>query len=262
VAAFDLETGELRWGAGDRWGPSCASPVLASLAGRERILVLTGGESRPPTGGLMVLSLQGALTWEYPFRSRTTLSVNGASPVAVGDSVFLTAAYNTGSALVDVDAAGLGTERWRDRDGLSCEFSTPVRVGDVLVAVEGISGRAGALVAVDPWTGADRARRELDFEPTFGTGADARTLSTSLGNGSLVLADGVLWVLGDTGHLVTARLVDERFELVEGAPLFLAQETWTPPVISGGLLYVCQNTPGALDGTPRRLLCYDVRGSG
>ena len=70
---------------------------------------------------------------------------------------------------------------------------------------------------------------------------------------------------------VTAALEVQRTDKVIGAsleaadckgstPLFYAAETWTPPVICNGLLYVCQNNRGRGDGSPRRLLCYDVRG--
>jgi outer membrane protein assembly factor BamB len=261
VAAFELATGKLRWGAGRRWGPSCASPVLARIAGKERILVLAGGKSEPPTGGLMVLSPTGELTCELPFRSRTTLSVNGPSPVPVGDSVFLTAAYNLGSALVDIDAEGRGKERWRDHRSLALEFSTPILVDGSIIAIDGVAGRAGSIIAVDPATGAERARKSLEFEEVFGQGEAALALTTSVGKGSLLHADGVFWILGDTGQLVTARLVDGAFEVIAEALLFYARETWTPPVLSGGLLYVCQNYPEPRGGAPARLLCYDVRGA-
>jgi len=261
VVAFDLATGERRWGAGEQWGPSCASPVPARIAGADRILVLAGGESDPPTGGLMVLSPTGELTGELPFRSRTTLSVNGPSPVPVGDSVFLTAAYNVGSALVDIDAEGRCKERWRDRRSLALEFSTPIYVDGLIVAIDGVSGRSGALVAVDPATGAERARKTLEFEAVLGQGEAAREVTTSVGKGSLLHADGVLWILGDTGHLITARLEQGEFELVADTQLFYARETWTPLVLSGGLLYVCQNYAEPSGGAPARLLCYDVRGA-
>ena len=35
-------------------------------------------------------------------------------------------------------------------------------------------------------------------------------------------------------------------------------ETWTPPALSHGLLYIQQNEP-ARDGTRPRLVCYDLR---
>jgi outer membrane protein assembly factor BamB len=260
VGALDLETGEPRWGAGDQWGPSCASPVLATIGGEERILVIAGGETRPPVGGLLILTTEGKITTRYPFRSRTTLSVNGPSPVPMGDSVFLTAAYNVGSAVVDVDEDGKGEERWRDRRSLALEFATPVFVDGRIVAVDGVSGRAGALVAIDPKSGEELIRTSLTFDQEVGEGDRKRTLSTSLGKGTVMVADGALWALGDTGQLVTVKQGEEDFEVISQAPLFYAAETWTPPVICNGLLYVCQNNRGRGDGSPRRLLCYDVRG--
>jgi hypothetical protein len=172
----------------------------------------------------------------------------------------MTAAYNVGSALVDIDEEGRGKERWRDRKSIALEFSTPILVDGLIIAVDGVSGRAGSLVAVDPATGKERARRSLEFEQTIGEGDAARTIPASLGKGSLIHADGVLWVLGDTGQLVTARLVDDEFEVVAHAPLFFARESWTPLVLSKGLLYVCQNYAEPAGGAPARLLCYDVRG--
>ncbi len=260
VAALDLETGDPRWLAGSEWGPSCASPVLATIAGEPRILVIAAGESRPPVGGLMIISPEGEVTTRYPFRSRTTLSVNGPSPVPMGDSVFLTAAYNVGSAVLDVDKEGRGVERWRDRRSLALEFATPIFTDGLIIAVDGVSGRAGALVAIDPKDGKERARTALTFDQEIGSGDRKRTLSTSLGKGAVMEADGVFWALGDTGQLVTARLGEDDFEVISQAPLFYAAETWTPPVICNGLLYVCQNNPGRVDGSARRLLCYDVRG--
>ena len=43
VAAFDVKSGELRWGTGKGWGASCSSPVLGRVHGRERVFVLAPG---------------------------------------------------------------------------------------------------------------------------------------------------------------------------------------------------------------------------
>ena len=44
----------------------------------------------------------------------------------------------------------------------------------------------------------------------------------------------------------------------ERTKLFDAPETWTPPALSHGLLFIQQNEPGR-DGTKPRLICYDFR---
>ena len=41
--------------------------------------------------------------------------------------------------------------------------------------------------------------------------------------------------------------------------LFLAGETWTPPAISRGLLYVCQNSQDMASKVEPRIICYDMR---
>ena len=40
---------------------------------------------------------------------------------------------------------------------------------------------------------------------------------------------------------------------------FSAPETFTPHVMSRGLLCVAQNRPDTISGHPPRLLCYDLR---
>jgi hypothetical protein len=61
------------------------------------------------------------------------------------------------------------------------------------------------------------------------------------------------------GHLLWLELSPKGYKELARTWLFPAPESWTPPVISRGLLYICQNRPG-YNGTPPRLLCYDLRG--
>ena len=68
--------------------------MLGRLGDKEKLFVLAGGKSRPPTGGLLVLDpATGAIEHEYPFRSRTYESVIGASPLLGKDWVYLSSAY-------------------------------------------------------------------------------------------------------------------------------------------------------------------------
>ena len=224
--------------------------------------MIAGGESRPPTGGLWILDPEtAAVSCRYPFRSRTYTSVNAASPLLCGDRVFLTAAYGVGSAVLDVDENGACEERWREKRSLALEFSTPVFERGLVFAVDGVSGRTGAVVALDPATGAERARKELAFVETLERDGEPIEMDASIGAGSVLVAGGKLVVLGDTGHLAVLEYDAEGgFALVSEAKLFRAPEAWTPPVIARGLLYICQNNPARDDQSPRRLLCYDVRG--
>ena len=100
VAAFDKASGKMLWGAGDQWGPSYASPVPATVHGKRRVFVFAGGESRPPTGGLLSIDPStGKVDFAFPWRSRSFESVNASSPVVVGDQVFVSASYRAGGAL-------------------------------------------------------------------------------------------------------------------------------------------------------------------
>ncbi|MFT5291395.1 MAG: outer membrane protein assembly factor BamB [Planctomycetota bacterium] len=262
VVAFNRHTGVLEWGAGTKWGPSCASPILATMQGKERLFVIAGGKSRPPTGGLMVMEPEnGKLLFEYPFRSNIFASVNGASPLACGDSLFLTAAYGVGSAGVGLDESGTFSELWKSRRGIALEFPTPVYVDDLVYAIDGVSGRAGAIVSIDPSSGVEKSRESLSFEAQVMIDGEAQTRMRSVGAGSILHAGGVFFVLGDTGMLATIRATESSFEVVSSASLFHAPETWTAPVISQGLLYVCQNNPSFDGNSPARLLCYDLRGT-
>ncbi|MFT5051969.1 MAG: outer membrane protein assembly factor BamB [Chlamydiales bacterium] len=260
VVAFRRDNGALAWGAGSMWGPSCASPVLAHMHGEPRLFVITGGESRPPTGGLMVIDPEdGEVTCEYPFRSRTFTSVNGASPLICEERVFLTAAYGVGSAVLDIDGSGAGTELWKKRRGLASEFSTPVYEGGRVYAISGVSGRTGAITAIDPASGEELAYEHMTLSAIFTEGEQEVEIETSVGAGSLLYADGVFLVLGDTGYLASVRVQEDKFQVTSEAALFHAPETWTPPVISHGLLYICQNNPASVGDEPARLLCYDLR---
>ncbi len=259
VAAFDRASGKLVWGSGTRWGADCSSPVLAGMGEQQKLFVLTGGESRPPTGGLMVLDPRtGALDFEYPFRSKTFESVNGASPVVAGDRVFLTAAYNTGSAMLERKEGGGFTELWTTRH-IGIEFANPLYVEGHLYLVDGVHDSAGAIVCLDPSTGKELARTDLDWMETVVYKGEEQEISASIGTGSLLHADGRFLCLGDNGHLLWLACTPAGAEVLARAKLFGANDSWTPPVVSRGLLYICQNGRERFGDRPARLLCYDLR---
>ena len=270
AAAFNKLTGELVWRTSPTnpehapWGASCASPVIAEVAGRDRLFVLTGGKSQPPRGGLMVLDPKtGALEFSYHFRSRTYYSVNGSSPLIMGDLVFLSASYGVGSVCLD-----LGIESkpdgepyamlWKDRR-LGLQFGNALFRDGKLYVANGSPGGAGSLRVIDPGNGKQLAELDLTHTGRVGAGAEAEEVESSSGEASLLLADGKLFCLGDTGTLFMLDVSAVQPKLMASAALFHARWAWTPPVISGGLLYVHQSTEDGHTGKTARLLCYDLR---
>jgi outer membrane protein assembly factor BamB len=76
----------------------------------------------------------------------------------------------------------------------------------------------------------------------------------------MIWADGAFLILGEYGHLAWADLSPKGYRELDRTRLFAADETWTNPVISHGLLYVVQNKPDRGTQERPRLLCYDLRG--
>lgn len=259
VAAFDKDNGRLVWGAGKKWGMSCASPVVARLHGKERLFVLTGGKSRPPTGGLMVLdATSGELFAEFPFRSRIYQSVNGSCPVVVGSTVILTSSYSTGTVGVSISDKGVARQEWKARK-LGLEFSNAIEVAGDLYLVDGIRDRGGAIVCLDPATGKEHARTQIDWSEKVTVRGVLRELDFGLGTGSLLhLGKERFLCLTDNGHLLRLNCSQKGAKVLDRVSLFHAGETWTPLVLSRGRLYVCQNQPEKIGKAPRRLMCFDV----
>ncbi|MBC8166136.1 MAG: PQQ-like beta-propeller repeat protein, partial [Bryobacteraceae bacterium] len=137
VVGFSKTTGKMVWGAGNEWGPSYASPVPATVNGKRRVYVLAGGESKPPQGGLLSIDpANGAVDFKFPWRSRSYESVNAASPVAIGNQVFISASYRTGGALLNVFPDGKQTTAWTSND-IGTHWNTAVQKDGYLYAFDG-----------------------------------------------------------------------------------------------------------------------------
>ncbi len=90
VVVFDKFTGKTRWIADDPWGRSYATPVAATMYGRRVLFVFAGGESSPPSGGLLCLDpATGKINARFPWRSPRHSSVNASTPVVCGNRVFI-----------------------------------------------------------------------------------------------------------------------------------------------------------------------------
>jgi putative pyrroloquinoline-quinone binding quinoprotein len=262
VAAFDKRTGRMAWGAGKEWGSSYASPIPATVHGKRRVFVFAGGESRPPTGGLMVLDSEtGQIDFTFGWRSRSYESVNASSPVIIGSQVLLTAAYKTGAVLLEIPASGRREVVWLNST-FDLHFSTAIHHDGYLYGFPGRNEQDAALACVDLKTGKEQWRTVLEWPETIERGGETREVTESTYRGSLLWVDGRFLAIGEHGHLLWLDLNPEGFRVLSRAALFNARETWALPVLSRGLLYVSQNTPSYFDRVPPRLCCYDLRGEG
>ena len=263
VVAFDAANGRLAWGAEKQWGAGYASPVPATLHGRRVVFVFAGGQSDPPTGGLLCLDPRtGTTHFRFPWRSRRIWSANASSPVVAGETVFVSSIYGIGGALLRIRPAPAEGETpqgelahtvvFRTRK-YGSHWMTPIVRGGHLYGFADAS-----LVCMALETGkvvwSTRPSRDLPTAP------DRPQITGKLGRASLLWADGAFLCLGEYGDLCWMDLSPKGMKITARAKLFHARQTWVCPVLSRGLLYICQNEPDKRAGQPPRLLCYDLRG--
>jgi outer membrane protein assembly factor BamB len=259
VVALDKTTGREVWRAGKEWGPSYASPVPATVQGKRRVFVFAGGESTPPTGGLLSIDpANGRIDFAFPWRSRSYESVNASCPVVFDNKVFISASYRTGGALVEVRPDFTHRVVWTTQE-FGLHFNTPIYRNGYLFGFDGRNEPDASLACVDAASGKVVWRLAPEWnEMLSGRGERPQLLGTY--RGSLLAADGQFLCLGELGHLLWMDLTPKGYKELSRGWLFAARESWTLPVLSRGLLYAVQNTRDLLTGSGPRLLCYDMRG--
>jgi len=225
---------------------SYSSPLAVTIHGQRHLLCLM-------RQGLVSLDPKtGELNFKYWFRARVNESVNAARPVVVGDKIFLSAAYETGAALLQVKPDGKDYDLvWRDRKGLSTHWSTTIAVKDHLY---GFSGRheeeamlqcieldTGKLVWETSGFGGDVS--ELRQDPKTGKILNAKTGQPDhwpfYGRGSKIIADGKFIVLGERGTLALVKISPDKFEEISRLSYpEIHYPAWAAPVLSRGKLYL------------------------
>jgi outer membrane protein assembly factor BamB len=223
VVAFDAKTGQVRWRAtGD--DASYASPVAATIAGERRVFVFTAA-------GLLVLQPKdGAVVSTFPWRARIRASVNAATPLVIGDAVFLSASYDTGAVLLRVRGREL-EKVWSGDDSLSNHYATSVHHGGFLYGFHGRQEQGPSLRCVELNTG--KVRWEVE----------------GFGAGSILLADDKLLVLTEKGQLIVAPAAPDGFKPTAKAQI-LPFDCRAYPALADGKLYARSKD---------KLVCVDLR---
>jgi outer membrane protein assembly factor BamB len=224
VVAFDPATGKELWKATDDQA-SYSSPTAAELNGKPTAIFLT-------RSGLKVFDpATGNVLYEFPWRPRINESVNATTPLVWKDEIFLTVSYSTGAVLLKATGAEL-TEVWSNDKSLSCQYSTPVRVGDYLYGVHGRADVGTAQLRCVEWkTGVVKWS-----EPKFGVS-------------SLIAVDGGLLALTESGDLVRFDASPEKYQERARASI-LSKPTRAVPALADGRFF-------ARDGT--KLVCVKLK---
>lgn len=227
IVAFNADTGAVLWTATNHEA-SYSSAVSATFGGQKTAVFLT-------RQGLVGLDpATGAVRFQRTWRSRSNSSVNAASPLVIGDLLFISATYETGAAVVQVASSGL-SQLWASDEVMSNHYATSVHRDGILYGFHGRQEFNPSLRAVDLKTGTvkwnvDRYRA-----------------------GSVTLADDRLIILRETGELVMARATPEAYRPIAQAQV-LPPTLRSYPALSDGFLYVRNN-----DTRSDTLLCLDLR---
>jgi outer membrane protein assembly factor BamB len=218
VVALNKNSGDLIWKSqNDR--PAYSSAIALDIGGTHALALLTA------EAAIGLDMKDGALLWRYPRIVNRTANI--ATPIAHDGYVFYSSDYGTGCVLLKPTPDGKTAEVYFNRD-MRNHYTTSVLVGDYLY---GFSSEI--LTAME-----------------FKTGKVAWR-DRSVGKGNCIYADQRLYCMGEEG---TVGLIDptpaaykevSRFEIPRGA-----FNTWTPPVVANGRLYLREQD---------NLYCYNIK---
>jgi outer membrane protein assembly factor BamB len=219
LVALDKRDGTTVWKSQDDQA-GYSSPVAVNCAGKRQIVFFTA------TGLVSVTPDSGALNWRFPWE--TEYGCNIATPIAIGDYVFISSGYSRGCTVVKIEASGgkLEAKRVYEHIKMCNHFSSCVLYKDHLYGFND-----GILTCMEFRTG-KVVWKERGFD-----------------KGSLLIADGHLIILGENGKLALAAATPTAYK--EKAALKFSERTcWSVPVLANGRLYVRDE---------ERIVCLDLR---
>lgn len=223
IVAFEAKTGKVLWTATDD-DASYSSGVAATIGGRRSMVFLT----RDSLVGLDPAS--GAVQFQRRWRARIAASVNAATPLIVGDQIFVSAQYGPGAGVLRVNGSQL-VDVWTSDEVLSNHYATSVFYNGYLYGFHGRQEFGPSFRAVEFQTGMVKWSQD-QFRA-----------------GSVLLAGDKLVITREGGELILAAASPQAFRPIARAQIL--QGVVRPyPALADGMLYVRnENT----------LLCLDLR---
>jgi outer membrane protein assembly factor BamB len=209
IVAVDKTNGKMLWKSQtDRAGYSSA--VLHELGGVRQAIVFTGQRA------LGIDVANGRLLWSYDRVANRVANI--ATPIARGNHVFLSSDYGTGAALLQLtpSAGGIDAREVYFTHDMRNHHASSVLIGDYLY------GFSSAILTAMRFDTGEVAWRDR-----------------SVGKGSLVSADGRLYVFSEGGVAALVEATPDgyrehgRFSLETGS-----LPTWSHPVVSNGKLFL------------------------
>ena len=208
LLAYDAQGGQPVWQSG-RDQSSYGSPMVATLAGQEQILIVNGHSvsgHKPEDGRLL---------WAYPWPGEFP---KVAQPLPLDTNLLLVATgYGIGCSLLQLQPSASGewavTEVWKNRN-LKPKFTNLVKYGRHVYGLDD-----GVLVCLDPATG-QRVWKDGRY-----------------GHGQILLVEDVLLIQTEPGDVVLVEATPEGHREQARLPALKAK-TWNNPVVVGDILLV------------------------
>ena len=223
IVAFDARNGKVLWTAtGD--AASYSSATGATIGGRRYAIFLT-------RNGLVGLDpANGMVQFQRPWRARQAASVNVATPLVIGDRIFVSAEYGPGAAVLRLDGGQL-VDLWASDEVLSNHYANSVYHDGHLYGFHGRQEFGPSFRAVELATGKVRWTEER-FRA-----------------GSVTLVGNRLLIIRESGEMLIAPASPESFRPVARAQI-LPPTVRAYPAIADGYVYLRN------DNT---LVCLDLR---
>ena len=210
IVAFERLTGKVLWKVTNDEA-SYSSPVAATIDERRYGLFFTR------SGLVGIDPTTGKVQFDFPWRSRAAASVNAATPLVIGDMVFLSASYETGAVLLRVKDNK--TEKlWASDDILSNHYATSVYHDGFLYGFDGRQEYGPRLRCVELKTG------------------KVRWSEDHFGAGTVTLAGKHLLVLKENGELLVVPATSDGFKPVARTQI-LPNGVRAYPAVADGCLY-------------------------
>ena len=229
IVAFDKTNGDVLWTSHmDKLG--YASPIAVTIGGVRQLIVFAG---------LRLLSVStddGELFWTYPWRTGR-FDVHAATPIFIApDKIYISSAYGKGAAVLRVKVT----------DSPESGVRNNIEVEEIWRS-EKVQNRLATSVLHD--------NHIYGFHRTILKCIDASTgmekwKTRGFGEGTLMLADEHLIILGDRGKLGLAEATPSAYHEVASAEV-LSGLCWTVPTLANGRLYARNQ---------KEMVCLDMTG--
>ena len=206
VVALDKKTGKVRWSA-LKGEPGYPTPLAVTIDGVRQYVFVRTAEA-----DIISILPDGKVHWQYAWKGGAI-----ASPLFLPPNrIFASATDDVGAVLLEIgrtDGKPTVREVWTNRL-MRNHFSSSVLY-------------EGHIYGFDNAT----------LKCLVATTGEQKWVQRGYGKGSLIAADGLLYILSDQGQLILAEATPAGFQ-EKGRIQVLEGRTWTAPVLSNGRLYL------------------------